>query len=101
MQTKTGQVHAALRECEGWYAAEGEEIRLLSERTEELWFQVDDLVRALQEAESRENAPAAARLVHALLCCALAIEAEVHYLRTRNRLRRTTKSSAAKTGRNP
>jgi hypothetical protein len=78
MQTKTGEVCAALRQCLGWYTALGEDIRQLSERTEELWLQMDDLVRALQEAENRKNTPAVERSVQALLRCALSIEQADH-----------------------
>ena len=85
MQTKTSQVRVALRECLAWYDAAREDIRQVSERAEELWFQMDDLVCALQEAENRADAQAVEHLVHALLRCALAIEAEVHFLRASNR----------------
>lgn len=84
MQTKTSEVRAALAACMAWYAALGKDIRLLTERTEALWFQIDDLVCALQEAEQRGNAEETKCRLRDLLRCALILQAEVYSVHVRN-----------------
>ena len=84
MQTKTSEVRVALAACIAWYTAIGEDIRLLTERTEAVWFQIDDLVGALQEAEQRGNAEETKRRLRDLLRCALALQAEVYSFPVRN-----------------
>jgi hypothetical protein len=82
MQSKTSQVCTELSRCEAWYACIGEDVRLLTERTEALWFQMDDLVCDLQEAETNGDEAEVKNCIHALLLCALALQLEVKNFRS-------------------
>ena len=76
MQSKTNLIRAEVARCEAWYANRGENIRLLTERTEELWFEMDDLVVALQEAESSGDTADTNGCINALLHYALDLQTE-------------------------
>jgi hypothetical protein len=84
MDSKTRQVRAELVKCEAWYANMGEDIRLLTERTEELWFQIDDLVCVLQEAEVRGDSAEVKRCMQTLIRCSLALQTEVQGIRLKS-----------------
>ena len=60
--------------------------RQFSERTKELWFQIDDLSQALHKAERRRNRAEVAHHIQGLLPCIVALQAEVQEIRfQRNR----------------
>lgn len=50
--TKTERVRAVLSVCGACCEAVGEEMRTRTERVEELWFEIDDLVDAMGRAET-------------------------------------------------
>jgi hypothetical protein len=55
LQTRTQQVRAAITECIGQYRSASIDIVKATERSEELWFEIDDLLTAMESAEAQED----------------------------------------------
>lgn len=55
MLTKADRVRAAIEVCDSLFDAIGKDMRTSSERIEELWFEIDDQITALEEAERRRD----------------------------------------------
>lgn len=55
MLTNTQRVKAAIAACDDSYRAIGGDLRTVTERVEELWFEIDDHLETMAVAEIDQN----------------------------------------------
>lgn len=63
-RTKTARVRSVIAECNNGYRALGLNIFTASERVEELWFEIEDLLDGMERAEAARDS----ETVHDTLC---------------------------------
>ncbi len=67
MLTKTQRVRAAIAACDDCYRAVGGNMRTATERIEELWFEIDDQVDAMERAEAQHDGEAVSKHLSAVV----------------------------------
>lgn len=77
MTTRAEQLRQVIHACEQSVAAMGRDLRSSTERVEQLWFAMDDAMKAMEEAEARGDDAALRQQLLTMLELTARIEEEI------------------------
>lgn len=83
MPTRSDRVKAAIATCDFWYTRLNYDIRTLSERIEEMWFDVEHHLDLMEQAEQKQAEEEASQHLESIIRSIVRIQAEMRALKIR------------------